>query len=49
MKLLWEEVKLTDIQISANEETELTLCTNVIPYPGNIYSIWVFFGVQLRG
>ena len=49
LKLLWEEVKMTDIQINAHEDTELTLCTNVIPYPGNIYSVWIFFGCQSRG
>jgi hypothetical protein len=45
MKQIWQQVKITDIQIIGDENCELSLSTAVVPYPGKVFSVWVFFGI----
>jgi hypothetical protein len=45
MRQIWQQIKITDIQVIGDEESELSLSTAVISYPGKVFSVWVFFGV----
>ena len=45
LKEIWEEVKLTDIHLIADEQNELSLSVYVNGYPGRIFSVWIFFAV----
>jgi hypothetical protein len=45
LKQIWDEVKLTDIHIIADENSELSLCVYVNGYPSKVYSVWIFFAV----
>jgi hypothetical protein len=45
MRQIWNQIKITDIQIIGDESSELSLSTAVIPYPGKIFSVWIFFGI----
>ena len=44
MKQIWQQIKITDIQIIGDEDSELSLSTAVIGYPGKVFSVWVFLG-----
>ena len=42
---IWDEVRLTDVHLIADEESELSLCVYVNAYPSKIFSVWIFFGI----
>lgn len=45
LKAIWDEVKLTDIHLIADEESDLSLSVFVNGYPAKVYSVWIFFAV----
>jgi len=45
MKEIWEEVKLTDIHMIADEDSDLSLSVYVNPLPSKVFSVWIFFAI----
>lgn len=45
LKQVWDEVKLTDIHLNSDEDSELSLSVFVNGYPAKIFSAWIFFAV----
>jgi len=45
LKAIWDEIKLTDIHLIADEESDLSLSVFVNGYPAKVYSVWIFFAV----
>ena len=42
---VWEQIKLTNIHLYGEEDSELSLSVYVDPLPSEVYSVWIFLAV----
>ena len=45
---VWEEIRITDIHSTRDEDVEMNLSVYVNAYPNRIYSVWIYFGILKR-